>query len=38
MTEWQPKGDETVAEHIYSGNVNRRHLTVDQRVAHAINK
>ncbi len=36
MTEWQPTGDETVAEHIYSDNVNRRHLTVDQRVAHAI--
>ena len=35
-TEWQPKGDETLAEHIYSVNVNRRHLTADQRVAHAI--
>jgi len=34
--EWQPKGEETVAEHIYSVNVNRRHLTVDQRVALAI--
>ena len=35
-TEWQPKGDETLAEHIYSVNVNRRHLTPDQRVAYAI--
>ena len=35
-TEWQPTGDETIEEHIYSVNVNRRHLTPDQRVAHAI--
>jgi hypothetical protein len=32
-TEWQPKGDETVEEHIFSVNVHRRHLTDDQRVA-----
>lgn len=31
--EWQPTGGETVAGHIFSVNVHRRHLTDDQRAA-----
>jgi hypothetical protein len=31
--EWQPRGDETIEQHIYLANVARRHLTDDQRVA-----
>jgi len=30
-TEWQPQGNETVAEHIFNVNLHRRHLTDDQR-------
>ena len=32
-TEWRPKGDETVEEHIFAVNMFRRHMTDDQRVA-----
>ncbi len=31
VVEWTPSGDETVEEHIWSVNANRRHLTADQR-------
>jgi hypothetical protein len=31
--EWQPRGDETIEQHIYLANVARRHLTDDQRAA-----
>ena len=31
-SEWQPKGDETVEEHIFAVNMFRRHMTDDQRV------
>lgn len=34
--EWQPTGDETLEQHIFSVNVHRRHLTPDQRVALAL--
>lgn len=34
--EWQPTGDETLEEHIYSVNVHRRHLTPDQRAVLAL--
>jgi hypothetical protein len=30
---WKPVGDETLEEYIYAKNVNRRHLTDDQRAA-----
>lgn len=30
VVEWEPTGDETVAEHIWSVNANRRHQTPDQ--------
>jgi hypothetical protein len=30
---WQPVGDETLEEYLYAKNVNRRHLTDDQRAA-----
>ncbi len=33
VIEWQPRGAETVEEHIYAVNVHRRHLTDDQRAA-----
>ncbi len=33
VVEWSPSGDETVEEHIWSVNANRRHLTADQRAA-----
>lgn len=33
---WEPTGDETVEEHIWSVNANRRHLTDDQRAAIGI--
>lgn len=33
VVEWTPSGDETVEEHIWSVNANRRHLTRDQRAA-----
>jgi hypothetical protein len=29
--EWQPRGDETIEQHVYLANVTRRHLTDDQR-------
>jgi hypothetical protein len=31
-TAWEPKGDETVEEHIFAVNMFRRHMTEDQRV------
>lgn len=33
---WEPSGEETVEEHIWSVNANRRHLTDDQRAAIGI--
>jgi hypothetical protein len=36
VVEWQPTGDETVSEHIWSVNGNRRHQTDDQRAANAL--
>ncbi len=36
VVEWEPSGDETVEEHIWSMNANRRHLTDDQRAAIGI--
>jgi len=36
VVEWTPSGDETLAEHILSVNINRRHLTRDQRAAHCL--
>ena len=33
---WEPRGEETVEEHIWSVNANRRHLTDDQRAAIGI--
>ncbi len=33
VVEWTPSGEETVEEHIWSVNANRRHLTRDQRAA-----
>jgi hypothetical protein len=36
VVEWQPNGDETVSEHIWSVNGNRRHQTDDQRAANAL--
>lgn len=33
---WKPVGDETLEEYIYAKNVNRRHLTDDQRAALAV--
>lgn len=36
VVEWEPHGDETVEEHIWSVNANRRHLTADQRAALAL--
>jgi hypothetical protein len=36
VVEWEPRGGETVAEHIWSMNANRRHLTDDQRAAIGI--
>jgi hypothetical protein len=33
VVEWSPSRDETVEEHIWSVNANRRHLTRDQRAA-----
>jgi hypothetical protein len=36
VVEWEPIGDETVEEHIWSVNANRRHLTDDQRAAIGI--
>jgi hypothetical protein len=36
VVEWEPTGDETVEEHIWSVNENRRHETPDQRVVLAL--
>lgn len=36
VVEWEPTGDETVEEHIWSVNANRRHQTADQRAALAL--
>jgi hypothetical protein len=36
VVEWEPIGDETVEEHIFSVNVNRRHQTADQRAVLAL--
>jgi hypothetical protein len=36
VVEWEPTGDETVEEHIWSVNANRRHQTADQLAANAI--
>jgi len=36
VVEWEPSGDESVEEHIWSVNANRRHLTDDQRAAIGI--
>jgi hypothetical protein len=36
VVEWEPTGDETVEEHIWSVNANRRHLTADQRAVLAL--
>jgi hypothetical protein len=36
VVEWEPNGDETVEEHIWSVNANRRHQTADQRAALAL--
>lgn len=36
VIEWEPTGDETVEEHIWSVNAHRRHQTVDQRAALAL--
>lgn len=33
VVEWEPSGEETVEQHIWSVNANRRHLTDDQRAA-----
>lgn len=33
---WEPTGEETVEEHIWSVNDNRRHMTADQRVVLAL--
>lgn len=33
---WEPSGEETVEQHIWSVNANRRHLTDDQRAAIGI--
>jgi len=36
VVEWEPVGDETVEEHIWSVNANRRHETADQKAALAL--
>lgn len=36
VVEWEPSGDETLAEHIYSVNANRRHQTDDQLAVIAL--
>lgn len=36
VIEWEPTGEETVEEHIWSVNDNRRHMTADQRVVLAL--
>jgi hypothetical protein len=36
VIEWEPTGDETVEEHIWSVNANRRHQTADQLAAIGI--
>jgi hypothetical protein len=36
VVEWEPIGDETVEERIWSVNAHRRHLTADQRAALAL--
>ena len=36
VIEWEPTGEETVEEHIWSVNANRRHLTDDQLAALAL--
>lgn len=36
VIEWEPTGDETVAEHIWAVNAHRRHLIDDQRAALAL--
>lgn len=36
VVEWEPTGDETVEEHIWSVNANRRHQTPDQRAVLAL--
>jgi hypothetical protein len=36
VVEWEPSGDETVEEHIWSVNANRRHQTADQLAVIAL--
>lgn len=36
VVEWEPTGEDTVEEHIWAVNANRRHLTPDQRVVLAL--